>query len=121
MVIALTPTSTAQRNTNQRLTAFGIVDTSNSANEVEIRSPGAQASNLQNGNNDPSDKIEYGTALSRETPILCVINLASQIYHAVYCGSKFWIRTVVYNGLASDRHSIVQSMSIKRFHLSPRL
>ena len=45
---------------------------------------------------------------------LCVVKLASQIYHGADCGSKFWIRIVVYNGLAYDRYSIVESMSISK-------
>ena len=66
MIMALTPTWTAQRTLNKRQIAFNIVDASKPAYEVEIQSRGGQASNVQNGKLDPSDRIKYDTARSRE-------------------------------------------------------
>ena len=68
MIIALTPTWTAQRNTNQRRIALIAVNTSNRAYEVEIQSRGAQAINLQNGKMIQEIGSSYDTARSRDIP-----------------------------------------------------
>ena len=69
--IAMKPTSTAQRKSNEQTFVFVVTDTTNPAYDAKIQGGGAHASNEQNGraqsHRGPSGGVADGRSLSSET------------------------------------------------------